>query len=485
MSTAVLTPDLVLSQRSKSAAREPGLIRPWSGPIIKALMDSAPMQARVDESRMYAAAVISTPVEDRSEDIVEPLGCQLEAYRRNPVVLFEHGLTGLNFPVGKSRRPDGELDMSITDEGITAGCWFSQSSYEADQVFRLVAEDIIRATSIGFRPITARVRRKGIHPERPGLHVTEWELFEWSWVCVGDNPEAIAKILDRGKIGGRGIYEPILKSLLAVAPARKAIATGVNMSKTATTPEAKAGDEPAGVETDTILKAAAGSETPAGGGTEQKTATPPEGEDADDEANPDEAPLGAQVLASAYAGISGLASSISAAVGPLEHPAVKEFVGTLADGLSGLMSEVEGCYSKNYPDAPGIGGDGEDEDAAAMKGLLARGASARLRLKGLVFRLKHLASTATGLKQHDRDGIEGIADRIGSLIAEARDEAHAAAVRKAAADAANKSAAGASTDSPDSLAKVFTPETLKSLSAVAEQIRDGAMTIKASIPAGK
>jgi hypothetical protein len=163
----------------------------------------------VDESAMSATAVISTVDRDRVGDILLPYGCSLDNYRKNPIVLWEHGLTNVSMPIGTSESPDGELAIEINDDQIKATCYFSQTLKEAQQVFELVAEGIVKAASVRANPITT---------ERGG-EISEWDLEEWSWVCVGCNPEAVAKTISRNRLAGSTIAPAIRRSLLRISRA--------------------------------------------------------------------------------------------------------------------------------------------------------------------------------------------------------------------------------------------------------------------------
>jgi len=169
----------------------------------------------LDAAALSATAIISTPTPDRSDDIVEPLGVQLENYARNPVVYFDHGLSGLTLPIAKSEDPDGRLTVTPRADGIEATSYFAQGLCEACQIFELIEQKILRGTSIHLIPLVAKIRNdSNADRGRPGLHIEEWELLEWSWVGIPDNPEAVRKVLDRGKLAGSPICEPLRKCLV-------------------------------------------------------------------------------------------------------------------------------------------------------------------------------------------------------------------------------------------------------------------------------
>jgi HK97 family phage prohead protease len=140
----------------------------------------------VDEQRRCATFTITTPTPDRSNDTVDPLGANIANYARNPVVYYDHGQTGVAVPIGKCEDENGNLALSVTDEGIEATCFFAQSP-EGEKIFDLVKQNVLRAASINFSPITYRSKMNG------GLDISEWELLEWSVVGIPANAEALRK----------------------------------------------------------------------------------------------------------------------------------------------------------------------------------------------------------------------------------------------------------------------------------------------------
>lgn len=166
---------------------------------------------------MSARAVINTPREDREGDVIVPRGVHLENYRNNPVVLWEHGLGELTRPIAKCQQPDGKLALDVSDHEITATSFFTDKCLESLQIFHLIAEGLVKATSVRALPIKSAIRKTS--NSGSGIILEEWELIEWSWGALGVNPDAIARTLDRGTIEGRKITAPLLKSLQAVLPA--------------------------------------------------------------------------------------------------------------------------------------------------------------------------------------------------------------------------------------------------------------------------
>ena len=183
---------------------------------------------------MSATAVISTASIDRVGDALIPRGCRLDNYAKNPVVMWAHGLEGITQPIGTSRDASGNLAVFVSDEDVRATSWFSQKSLAAAQIFELIDEGIIRATSVRETPIRSRIQRNPVAGDV--LVVEEWDLEEWSWCAVGVNPDAVAKALYRNRLGGQPIIPSIVKSLTAVAPSYTRFGIGIAKEKIMTNP---------------------------------------------------------------------------------------------------------------------------------------------------------------------------------------------------------------------------------------------------------
>jgi HK97 family phage prohead protease len=126
--------------------------------------------------------VLSDATRDRMGDIIEPAGWQLDWFRRNPIALFGHNS---GFPIGRWQNVRIEGDRLVADlEPAAAG-----TSARIDEIVSLVRQDILPATSVGFRPI----RQEPIDPEAPhrGTRFLETELLEASIVSVPANPAAL------------------------------------------------------------------------------------------------------------------------------------------------------------------------------------------------------------------------------------------------------------------------------------------------------
>ena len=119
--------------------------------------------------------VISTADMDRSGEIVDQSGWNLELYKMNPVVLWGHDYYSL---------PIGVCDSIELIEGkLIAKGRFAPADANpfAQQVRKLYDAQIVRATSVGF-----------IVSKMDGNTIIQAELLEFSFVPVPANPYALS-----------------------------------------------------------------------------------------------------------------------------------------------------------------------------------------------------------------------------------------------------------------------------------------------------
>lgn len=128
--------------------------------------------------------VVSTGDVDREGDIIEPNGIDFTAYRKNPVVLFQHDhdtaiATCTEIGVVKGRV---EAVAQFPPEG---------ASPKSDEVYNLIKAGVLNASSIGFIPKTW----EPIEGSKFSRRFTTCECLEWSVVSVPANANAL--ILER------------------------------------------------------------------------------------------------------------------------------------------------------------------------------------------------------------------------------------------------------------------------------------------------
>jgi HK97 family phage prohead protease len=142
---------------------------------------SAPRSAATDELEFIA----SDETVDRYGDIIRVDGWQLDEFQRNPIVLFGHDSGA---PVGTAPRVWKEgtklrAAIKLAAEG---------TSEIVDALRALVAQKIIRAVSVGFRPTVEPKVLRDDDGDRTGYEFIGQELLELSLVAVGANPHALA-----------------------------------------------------------------------------------------------------------------------------------------------------------------------------------------------------------------------------------------------------------------------------------------------------
>jgi HK97 family phage prohead protease/HK97 family phage major capsid protein len=127
--------------------------------------------------------VLSDQSVDRMGDIIMLDGWKLSNFKRNPIALFGHSSS---FPIGTwkdLRVENSELrgELELAPEG---------TSPRIDEIRRLVDAKILRAVSVGFRPI----KHEPLDEKDPwsGSRFLQQELVECSLVSVPANANAIA-----------------------------------------------------------------------------------------------------------------------------------------------------------------------------------------------------------------------------------------------------------------------------------------------------
>lgn len=137
----------------------------------------------IDEEARTIDFVISTAAVDRYGDTIAVDGWKLDAYRKNPVVLWAHDSSML--PVAKAsyvRVEDGKLKAR-------AEFMAREISGFANAVFESYKAGFMSATSVGFLPV--KYNYVDDPARRYGIDFLEQELLEFSCVPVPANAEAL------------------------------------------------------------------------------------------------------------------------------------------------------------------------------------------------------------------------------------------------------------------------------------------------------
>lgn len=123
-------------------------------------------------------AVASDESLDRTGDIMAMRGCDLTAYRKAPIVLFNHDAST---PVGTAQ---AEIDYSASQLMATITFAPPGVSEKAAEVCGLCKSGVLGSLSVGFTPIASEPIKGG------GYRFTKWELLELSIVSIPANPNA-------------------------------------------------------------------------------------------------------------------------------------------------------------------------------------------------------------------------------------------------------------------------------------------------------
>jgi hypothetical protein len=148
-----------------------------------AIRASFETEVKADGESRKITFTISTASVDRYGDTIAVDGWQLDAFRKNPVVLWAHD--SMSLPVAKAPRiwiEGGKLkaEAEFTPVGMAR---FN------DTVFDMYRLGFLSATSVGFMPIKYAFVDD---PERRyGIDFLQQELLEFSCVPVPANPDAL------------------------------------------------------------------------------------------------------------------------------------------------------------------------------------------------------------------------------------------------------------------------------------------------------
>lgn len=127
---------------------------------------------------------------DRMKEVIDPSGWNLENYKKNPIVLFDHGKdpTFGYMPIGKA------LAVEAKDDGLYTKIQLSNSKTEKISAVRdLVEEGILKTFSVGFDP-----KESQKSADDPDVQViTKAELIETSIVPIPMNQDSTFSLLSK------------------------------------------------------------------------------------------------------------------------------------------------------------------------------------------------------------------------------------------------------------------------------------------------
>ncbi len=126
--------------------------------------------------------ILSDETPDRYDDVISANGWDLNNFSKNPIALFNHNP---DFPVGRW------INLGVKDGGLRGHLLMAPegTSERHDEMRKLIEAGILKAVSVGFRPIESSPRKEST---KGGLFYGKSELVETSVVSVPANPNALA-----------------------------------------------------------------------------------------------------------------------------------------------------------------------------------------------------------------------------------------------------------------------------------------------------
>ena len=148
--------------------------------------------ATLQASTETATCMISTINPDREGDRVVPEGGNFANFMKSPVLMWAHGGTD-----GYASVPIGSVTALevMPGHGVKAEWKWLEGDPFADRIKNAWKQGVIRASSIGFKPIT--YMKNGM-----GNDIETWELLELSLCAIPMNPEAVRSLKALGLMDG-------------------------------------------------------------------------------------------------------------------------------------------------------------------------------------------------------------------------------------------------------------------------------------------
>lgn len=173
----------------------------------------------IDIGKMAISFCLSTPIIDRSDDIVEPNSITLKNHQTLPYLCFNH--QRLN-PIGRCDDPETkEYLLKWESSGLMGKAFFAQT-WDSEWLFDKVVKGLLNGMSPGFIPKSFKVNpesKKGgrIYTVAEKIHLQN-ELLEASLCVNGDNPEAHVILVEKCLKEEKLPSEWVIKNFQALHP---------------------------------------------------------------------------------------------------------------------------------------------------------------------------------------------------------------------------------------------------------------------------
>jgi hypothetical protein len=157
----------------------------------------------VQPGERTVVARINTRAVDRYKSVIEPTGVKLDAYRKNPIVLWEHGDDPVRgrVPIGKNlwikaRRQEGDIlaKTKFADDEFSRGLF---QLYQDGTLRGFSLNGGSEATAVKSAPTAAEIRARPELADCARIY-RSCDMCEYSAVAVPGNPEALALAVSRG-----------------------------------------------------------------------------------------------------------------------------------------------------------------------------------------------------------------------------------------------------------------------------------------------
>ncbi len=148
--------------------------------------------ATLQASTELATCMISTISPDREGDRVVPEGGNFQNFMKSPVLMWAHGGSD-----GYASVPIGSVTALevMPGHGVRAEWKWLEGDPFADRIKNAWKQGVVRASSIGFKPLT--YIKNGT-----GNDIETWELLELSLCAIPMNPEAVRSLKALGLMDG-------------------------------------------------------------------------------------------------------------------------------------------------------------------------------------------------------------------------------------------------------------------------------------------
>lgn len=142
----------------------------------------------IDADKRTIDFVISTERVDTYGTVFKIDGWDLEAYRANPVVAYNHHALGPD--------PDtiiGTSEVRVEGDQLVATLSLEEGNPIADKVFRKLQNGTLRGASIGAMPYEGRYGKRDLGEDPDVIYFTKQRLMEWSVVSIPSNMDALKR----------------------------------------------------------------------------------------------------------------------------------------------------------------------------------------------------------------------------------------------------------------------------------------------------